>query len=209
MLPLTITYLDYFGTIVFAITGCLVAAKKQSDILAFILLGIATAVGGGTIRDILIGRLPVFWVNHPVYIIICILVAVMMFTGLHHLKRIRHYDFYLVWADAVGLATFTIIGTHIAINAEIQIVPALLLGVMTACFGSVVRDILSGEPTLIMRNDIYMTASLLGAITYSAMNALNMDQWAVFGGFSACFVTRGLGIHYGLKLPGHRYFENQ
>ena len=207
MLPETITYLDYFGTVVFAITGCLVAARKQSDILAFMLLGLVTAVGGGTIRDILIGRFPVFWIENPHYILICAATAIMMFTGLHQLKRIKHYDFYLVWADAIGLSTFTIIGTHIALNAGISIAPSILLGVSTACFGSVIRDIISDENTLIMRNDIYMTASIIGSVTYIILTKLGFGTMAVYIAFAVCFVIRGLAIRFNLKLPGHKYFE--
>lgn len=204
MFPDTIIYLDYFGTIVFAITGCLVAAKRQSDVLAFVLLGLVTAVGGGTMRDLLIGRTPVFWLTNQSYILICTVVAVMMFIGLHHMKRIRHYEFYLVWADAIGLATFTVIGTHIALVNEIAFVISILLGVMTACFGGVIRDIIAGEETLIFQNDVYMTACLLGAITYSILFSLGMPLPAIIAGFAVTLIVRGIAIIYQLKLPSHK-----
>ncbi len=205
MFPDAIIYLDYFGTVVFAITGCLVAAKRQSDILAFILLGLVTAVGGGTVRDLLIGRTPVFWVMSEIYILICVMTAFMMFVGLHHIKRIKHYNFYLVWADAIGLATFTVIGTHIALSNEIAFVPSVLLGVSTACFGGVIRDIIAGEETLIFRNDIYMTACLLGAFIYGVIYMLGMPLIAIVVGFSVTLITRGIAIVYQLKLPYHKH----
>lgn len=210
MLPIAITYLDYFGTVIFAITGCLVAAKRQSDILAFILLGLATAVGGGTIRDILIGRFPVFWIQTPFYLVLCIATAIVMFWGIQRLIRSRHYEFFLVWSDAIGLATFTIIGTHIALMNNIDLIPSALLGCITACFGSVIRDVISNDETLILRNDIYMTASLAGAAVYIGLTSLDMNiELAVLGSFITTFAIRGLAIQYGLKLPGHRWFENE
>lgn len=197
------TALDYFGTVVFAITGCLVAAKRGSDILAFVLLGFVTAVGGGTIRDVLMGRMPVFWVEGPIYLIICIVTGTMMFMGLQHMKRIKNYEFMLVWADAIGLATFTVIGTHIAISGGVPALPAILLGVSTACFGGLIRDLLSQEETLIFKKDIYMTACIIGAIIYIACYSLRLETLAVIGGFSSTFIIRGLAIHFHLKLPGH------
>lgn len=208
MFPDAITYLDYFGTIVFAISGCLVAAKKQSDILAFILLGLVTAVGGGTLRDLLIGRTPIFWLTNEIYILLCIGTAFVMFVGLHHIQRIRHYKAFLLWSDAIGLATFTMIGTHIALNAEVGYIAAVLLGVSTACFGGVLRDILSNEVTLILRNDIYMTACIAGSGIYILFNHLGHDAIALPFGFITCLTLRGLAIQYKLQLPGHKYFEN-
>ncbi len=208
MLPETIIYLDYFGTIVFAISGCLVAARKQSDILAFILLGLVTAVGGGTLRDLLIGRTPIFWLTNEIYILLCIGTAFVMFVGLHHIQRIRHYKAFLLWSDAIGLATFTIIGTHIAVLAEVDFIPAILLGVSTACFGGILRDILSQEVTLIFRNEIYMVACIAGSVAYQLVYLSGLEFWAVPVGFTTCLVLRGLAIQYRLKLPGHKYFEN-
>jgi len=208
MLPDMITYLDYFGTIVFAMTGCLVAARKQSDILAFILLGLLTAVGGGTLRDLLIGRTPVFWLIDEIYLLLTITTAVIMFIGLHHIERIRHYRSMLLWSDAVGISTFTIIGTHIAVQSGIGFVPAILLGVSTACFGGILRDVLSNEITLIFRNDIYMTACIFGSIIYQIFYYFGYETLAVPMAFLACFSVRGLAIRYRLKLPGHNYFRN-
>lgn len=208
MLPETVIYLDYFGTIVFAMTGCLVAARRQSDVLAFILLGLVTAVGGGTLRDLLIGRTPIFWLTNQSYIVICIATAVMMFVGLHHLKRIKHYEFLLVWGDAVGLATFTIIGTHIALVNDIAFIPSILLGISTACFGGVIRDVISNESTLIFRNDIYMTACGVGAFVYAILYYMGLGISAIVVGFAITFLIRGIAIHYNLKLPGHKYFDN-
>jgi len=208
MLPETITYLDYFGTVVFAITGCLIAARKQSDILAFILLGLVTAVGGGTLRDLLIGRTPVFWLTNEIYIMLCIGTALVMFVGLHHIQRIKHYKAFLLWSDAVGLATFTMIGTHIAVQADVGFVPAILLGVTTACFGGVIRDLLSNEVTLIFRNDIYMTACIAGSLVYIVTQHMGYETLAIPFGFLTCLTLRGLAIQYKLQLPGHKYFEN-
>jgi len=208
MFPDTITYLDYFGTIIFAMSGCLVAARKQSDILAFILLGLVTAVGGGTLRDLLIGRTPVFWLTNEIYILLCIGTAFVMFIGLHHIQRIRHYKSLLLWSDAIGISTFTIIGTHIAMQSGAGVMPSILLGVSTACFGGILRDILSNEVTLIFRNDIYMTACIVGSCTYIALVTMGLSSIAIPLSFLACLTLRGLAIRYKLQLPGHKYFEN-
>jgi uncharacterized membrane protein YeiH len=208
MFPEAITYLDYFGTVVFAITGCLIAARKQSDILAFILLGLVTAVGGGTLRDLLIGRTPIFWLTNEIYILLCIGTALVMFVGLHHLNRIKHYKAFLLWSDAIGLATFTMIGTHIALESGVGFVPAILLGVTTACFGGVLRDLLSNEVTLIFRKDIYMTACIVGGMVYGGMVHYDIP-YAMISGFFVCLGLRGLAIQYRLQLPGHRYFDNE
>lgn len=114
----------------------------------------------------------------------------------------------LNWADAIGLSTFTIIGTHIAMTSGIPIIPSILLGVSTACFGGVIRDLLSGHSTLIMRNDVYMTASIIGATVYIILVKMNMDAYAVIISFISSLSIRGLAIQYDLKLPGHKYFEN-
>lgn len=208
MISEIITHLDYFGTIIFAATGCLVAAKRQSDILAFILLGLITAVGGGTIRDLLIGRTPIFWLVEQRYIILCIVTAFVMFISLHNIKRIKHYDIFLIWADAIGLATFTAIGTHIAVIHGIAFFPAILLGVSTACFGGMLRDIISGETTLLFRNDIYMTACIIGSLTYILMANLYFEEIAIIASFIVTFFVRALAITCQLKLPGYRYFDN-
>ena len=201
-------FLDYFGTAVFAASGCVVAARKQSDILAFILLGLVTAVGGGTLRDLLIGRTPLFWLTNQTYIFICILTAFILFFGLQHIQKARHYKSMLLWSDAIGISTFTIIGTHIALTSGIGFIPAVLLGVSTACFGGILRDMLSHEVTLIFMRDIYMMACVAGSVVYILMFNNGFEPYAAPLGFLTCFTLRGLAILYNLKLPGHRYFEN-
>lgn len=210
MLPEAIIYMQYFGTIVLAATGCLVAARKRGDILAFILFGLVTAVGGGTLRDLIIGRTPVFWVMDASYLIICVAVAFLMFRGLNQMRKIKHYEFYLVWADALGLATFTIVGTHIAIAAEVSHIAAILLGVMSASFGGIIRDIIAGEETLVLQKDIYMMAGIIGAAAYIiCLDYTNIPHaYAVYGCIGLIFVIRGAAIQFKLKMPGHQYFEN-
>lgn len=205
----TMIFLDYFGTIVFAMSGCLVAARRQSDILAFILLGLLTAVGGGTLRDLLLGRTPIFWLTNEAYLVLCICTAFIMFIGLQKIQKAKHYKSMLLWSDAIGISTFTIIGTHIALSAGVGFVPAVLLGVCTACFGGVLRDMLSHEVTLIFMRDIYMTACIAGAIVYIILFESSYAAYAAPLGFLTCFGLRALAIKYNLKLPGHTYFENQ
>ena len=185
--------LDMIGTIVFAITGCLVAARKKNDLVGFILLALVTGTGGGTLRDIILGRLPVFWVEAPIYLYLCVGTAAVMFVIA---RRVEGWRQLLLWLDAVGLATFAVIGCSIALDAGAPPVVAWLMGVMTASFGGIIRDILSDEPTLVMRKEIYASAALLGAIAYWASGMI----WV---GVAAGFALRAVAIHYRLTLPGY------
>lgn len=186
-------YLDYFGTVVFAVTGCLVAARHKNDLVGFILLAMVTATGGGTLRDLILGRMPVFWVNNPSYLYLCVGTAVAMFILA---RRVAAWRQILLWMDALGLAVFSVLGCGIALQMGAPAPVAWLMGVMTASFGGIIRDVLSGEPSLVMRKEIYATAAFLGAITFWASGQI----WL---GLLAAFALRGAAIHFRLTLPGY------
>jgi uncharacterized membrane protein YeiH len=194
-------WFDYLGVVVFAITGCLVAAKHRVDIVGFIWLATVTAVGGGTVRDLILAR-PVFWLDDPTYLWLCLATGVIMFFAAHWVhRRVR----YLLWGDALGLAVFAVIGTQIALAEGATPLVTVVCGVITATLGGVLRDILAGEPTLIMRREIYVTAAVLSSVSYLLMQSLGVyDSLAAVGAIALGFGLRSLAIRYRLVLPGYR-----
>jgi uncharacterized membrane protein YeiH len=199
--------LDWFGIAIFAVTGALVASRKRMDIFGFILLGAATGIGGGSLRDLMLGELPVFWVKEPVSLAICIAVSAATFF-LAHIPESRYRA--LLWLDAAGVALFCVVGADKALVAGASGFIAVAMGVMTATFGGVIRDILGGESPLILRKEIYVTAALAGASAYVGLAALGLPNAVAAGtGFALCFGIRALALHYGWSLPVYRAREGR
>jgi uncharacterized membrane protein YeiH len=202
MLGTFLTAIDWFGTAVFAVTGALVASRKRMDIVGFILLGCVTGMGGGTLRDAMLGSLPVFWVREPIYLAICAGVSAATFF-LAHIPESR--TLVLLWLDAAGLALFCVVGADRALVAGAGPFIAVAMGVVSATFGGVIRDILGGESPLILRKEIYVTAALAGAAAFVGLAALGLAApLAAAAGLAACFVIRALALHYGWSLPVYR-----
>lgn len=201
MLATVTAVFDLFGVAVFAMTGALVASRKQMDIFGFILLGTMTGVGGGTIRDLLLGA-PVFWVADPRYLVVCTLIsAVVFFTA--HIPESRYR--LLLWFDAAGLAAFSIVGVEKAFEAGAGPLVAITMGVITATFGGIARDILGGESPVVLRKEIYVTAAWAAAVTFVAALALGTPRYtAIFIGSAVGFVVRGCALHWGWSLPTYR-----
>ena len=207
MLGTFLTAIDWFGVAIFAVTGALVASRKRMDIFGFILLGCVTGMGGGTLRDAMLGALPVFWVREPIYLAICVAVSAATFF-LAHIPESRYRV--LLWLDAAGLALFCVVGADRALTAGASTFIAVAMGVVTATFGGVVRDILGGESPLILRREIYVTAALAGAAAFVGLLALGVPgAIAAVAGFAACFVIRALALHYGWSLPVYRAREGR
>lgn len=163
---MTIYILDLFGVAVFAITGALAAGKKKMDLFGVVVLALATALGGGTLRDVILGGYPVFWISDPTYIFVGAAAAILIFV----LARFRRPPLKaLTFADAFGLAIFTVIGTERAISLGVPGSIAVIMGVMTGVAGGIIRDLLSGEIPLVLKAEIYATASLCGAITFAVL----------------------------------------
>ena len=201
MFDLLITTIDWFGVAVFAVTGALVASRKQMDIFGFALLATVTGIGGGSVRDLLLGQ-PVFWVQEPAYVAICIAVsAVVFFTA--HIPESRYRV--LMWLDAVGLAFFCVVGARKGLEAGAGPFIAVVMAVITASFGGIIRDIMGGESPFLLRKEIYVTAALAGAVVFVGGQGLGIPATAAaVAGFAACFVIRGFGLRYGLALPTYR-----
>jgi uncharacterized membrane protein YeiH len=194
--------LDWLGIVVFATTGALVASRKQMDIVGFILLGTVTGIGGGTIRDTLLGTLPVFWVTEPAYLVICVLVSGAAFV-LAHIPQSRYT--LLLWFDAIGMALFAVTGAEKALLAGAAPVVAVAMGVITATFGGIVRDILGGESPVILRREVYVTAALAGAALFVALSAYGFArEIGLAGGFLTAAAIRFAALRWDWSLPRYR-----
>lgn len=202
MFSTVLSLLDGIGLVAFATTGALVASRQQMDVTGFVLLAVATGVGGGTLRDVVLGLTPVFWVREPAPVLLCAAVGALGFF-LAHLpaSRLR----VVLWCDAIGLAVFSVLGTETALGAGAHPMVAVALGVTTATFGGIIRDVLVGESPLILRREIYVTAALAGALMFLAALHLGLArEIAVAAGGIACFTLRGVALLRGWSLPRYR-----
>lgn len=195
-------FLDFVGVAVFAATGALAASRKQLDVVGFIFFAAITGIGGGTLRDLLLGKLPVFWMKEPSYIAVCALVAVTAFF-LAHLVEYRYR--LLLWLDAIGIAAYCVMGTMIGLEAGISPYAAIVTGVMTASFGGIFRDILSGEESVLLRDEIYISATLLGAISYVVLTNLGLDKLLTVSiSIGLAFFLRAAALALGWKMPRYK-----
>jgi uncharacterized membrane protein YeiH len=189
---------DFAAIAVFAATGALAAARRRQDLIAFGFLASVTAVGGGTVRDLLIGA-PVFWIAKPAYLAVCLTTALVFFFIARPGWRFRA----LLWLDAVGMAAYTVVGTAKAIDYGAPALPAIVMGVLTASFGGMIRDVLTGEPSILLRKEIYVTAALAGSVVYVVLDALQ-TPYMIAGpaAFVAAFGLRACALKFGWSLPG-------
>jgi uncharacterized membrane protein YeiH len=158
-----IHWMGLFGITVFAVSGALEAARKEMDVLGFMLIGTVTGLGGGTLRDLLLGSVPVYWVQQPLTVTLCLVAAVLTYF-LAPLLASRYRA--LIWMDAIGLATFSITGTSIALSFGSPPLIAVCMGVMSATFGGIIRDVLCSESLVLSSRELYVTAAAAGASAY-------------------------------------------
>ncbi len=198
-LPSALVLLDYFGIAVFAISGALVAAEKKQTLVTFIFLAVATGVGGGTLRDLLIGA-PVFWIGTNATLAICIAAALAVWMT----SRRWFGGKALLWFDAAGLAAYATYGAAKALDFGVAPLPAFGMGVLTACAGGIIRDVLAGEPSILMRPELYVTAAALAAGLFVLFALAGVGGWAaVVVAAAAAFALRGLAIARGWSLPAY------
>ena len=194
--------LDYAGVALFAATGALAASRKQLDLVGFLFFAAVTGLGGGTLRDIILGRTPVFWVLDPFYVLICGIAGAFVFFTAHRVEwRYR----LLIWLDAIGLAAYSVLGAAKGLAATGSPTVAIVTGALTAAFGGILRDLLANEPSVLLRPEIYITAALAGASAFTAAHAIDLPTYLASGiGATVAFALRGGAIHYGWTLPRYR-----
>jgi len=189
--------LDYLGVAVFALTGALAAARDRHDIVTFWFFAVVTGIGGGTLRDLLIGA-PVFWIGDATYLGIGLGAALIVWFAAPHIERFKT----LIWLDAVGLAAYAVIGAAKALSLDIDPFIAVAMGVLTATFGGVIRDVLAAQPSALLKREITISAALTSAGGFVALQALGAAPlWAGLIGGAAGFGLRAGAIHYGWALP--------
>ncbi len=190
---------DLIGVAVFAISGALAAGRKSLDWLGVFVIAVVTAIGGGTIRDILLGRQPVFWIHDPVYLYV--IFAATFFT-LFYSRYNKPPLKALLIADAFGLALFAILGAGIAEQAGVKWIIVIILGAMTGVAGGIIRDVLTNEIPLVLRRDFYATAAILGILVYLGLQYVGVNT--TISSFTGMAVVAGLrcaAIFKGLRLP--------
>jgi len=198
---LDLSLLEYAAIGFFAVTGALMAAEKEMDIFGFILLGTVTGIGGGTIRDLLLGDVPIFWVKDPIFIIVCASVSTLVFFAREMPEQRLKL---LLWLDAAGLAVFAIRGAHKALAMGTGPTVAIIMGVITATFGGIIRDILGNEIPLILRREIYVTAAFIGVLVYLAGLYTLPPAVAAGLGMIVALLVRVLAIQFHWSLPTYK-----
>jgi uncharacterized membrane protein YeiH len=196
-LATALTLLDYAAVAVFAATGALTAARLRQDIVTFGFFAAVTGVGGGTLRDLLIGA-PVFWTKNPDYLLSCLVAAVAVWLLRPQRFRFRS----LIWLDALGMAAYAVVGALKAQSLGASPLVAMVMGVLTATFGGVIRDTLAHEPSVLLQRELYVTAALGGAATFVVLGLVGMPAFAAGAvGFAVALTIRAGAILWGWSLP--------
>ncbi|NNC77701.1 MAG: trimeric intracellular cation channel family protein [Woeseiaceae bacterium] len=194
--------LEMIGTAAFAISGALAASRKNMDIFGFCVLALMPAIGGGTLRDVILDRNPVFWIENPIYVTVALLAAVIVFFGAYAPgSRLK----LLIWTDAIGMALFAAMGTGISLDLGTGPLVAVMMGVTTAVAGGMIRDIICNEIPLVLGKEVYATAAFVTGISYVlAVEVGADDRFALVIATVVGFTVRGLAIVYDWKLPPPR-----
>ena len=192
---------DILAAVVFAVSGSLVASRKRMDVMGFMWFAVITGVGGGTVRDLILG-VPVFWVQDPAHVAACLVTAVVMHFVAPRVES--RYQTHL-WFDAFGLALVTVAGTAKALDLGAPPLVAIAMGAVTGTVGGMIRDTLGHVPSILLSHEIYVTASVLGACTYVSLSALGPGRLtAMLAAFAMTFAARGMAIRFGWSLPVFR-----
>lgn len=198
-LPSLPPLLDLAGIAVFALSGAILAAREKQTFVTLAFLALVTGVGGGTVRDLLIG-VPVFWVRDAFVAPVCLVVALAVWF-----TPVRWWSGRLLdWADAAGLAAYAVLGTLKALHVGLPPIPALVMGVVTGCVGGIIRDVLAQRPSILMRPELYVTAAALSAALATIGWQIGLPvalTWSVAA--AAGFTLRGAAIHWSIRLPAY------
>lgn len=192
-------FLDIIGTMAFAMSGALTAMNKKMDPFGVFIIAFVTAVGGGTLRDIMIGRTPVGWMLDLIYVYVIIIGFVLAIIFRKKFDRLRTSLFLF---DTIGLGVFTLIGLEKGINIGLHPAICVALGTMTACFGGVIRDILCTEIPVIFRREIYATICILGGIVFFILREFDLDKDVLYLTTSLFIISiRLMAVQFKWYLP--------
>lgn len=201
----TLYALDLFGTAVFAVSGALAAGRRHMDLFGVLVIAAVTAIGGGTARDLLLDRHPVFWIADLWYLgsISAAALSTFVYTAAARPPRSA-----LPIADAFGLAIFTVVGSKVAIDGGVPTVVVVLMGAVTGTVGGIIRDVLCGDTPLILRREIYATAALGGGVVYVVLRGTSLPlPVATVAAVASVFLTRLAALRWDLHLPSFRIGE--
>ena len=200
-LSTSILAIMYFGDVVFAISGALTAARYRMDVLGFVMIGTITGIGGGTTRDLLLGR-TVWWTQDPTELLLCVGASLLTFFFVtSDITRRKG----MIWADTLGLSVFGVVGCHIALGFGAPVVIAVFMGMVTATGGGVIRDVLTNTQPMIVSGQLYATAALLGSLSYAGLRSLGIpDITAQLLACLAAFALRASAIVFDIRMgpPG-------
>ena len=200
LLPVLAPWLDLAGLAVFAASGALAAARRAQTMVTLIFFALVAGVGGGTVRDLLIGA-PVFWIVDSRAAAVCLGVAVVIWVTPERWWRGAALD----WFDAVGLAAYAVYGAAKSLDYGVPPVPAFVLGVVSACVGGIIRDVLAGEPSILMRPELYVTAAALASALFVGLTLAGMvGPAAAVIAATAGFALRAAAIRWRIHLPAYR-----
>ncbi|HSF95771.1 MAG TPA: trimeric intracellular cation channel family protein [Thermohalobaculum sp.] len=196
-----VAFLDYLGVALFAATGALAASRKQLDMIGFMFLATVTGIGGGTARDLILDA-PVFWVQQHGFVLICAATAIGVYFTAHLLEsRYR----WLLWLDALALSAYGIFGAHKGLALTGSPVVAVVMGMFTGTLGGILRDVLAGEPTVLLRREVYISAVMAGAVVFVLADAGGLPRLISAGaGFLIAFGVRSGALAFGWSLPTYR-----
>lgn len=198
--PNIIGWLDLFGIAVFAASGALAAAQRQQTLVTFSFFALVTGVGGGTVRDLLIGA-PVFWVHDWTFAATCLITAGLVWITPKTFWKPRALD----WFDAIGIAVYSVFGAWKSLSLGVPMLPAMMMGVITACVGGIIRDVLAGEPSILLRPEIYVTAAALASGLFVLLLWLGLPVLSAAAiSAAAGFTLRALAITKGLAIPAYK-----
>lgn len=195
--------LDYGSVLIFALTGALVASRAQLDIVGFVFIAALTALGGGTVRDLVLGRDPVFWVARPGLIVVAAVGALLVFWTAHRLES-RYRT--LLWLDAVALGVATPAGVGVAMTGGFGPVIVTLAGIVTGCMGGLMRDVVCNEVPLVLRQrELYVTAAFGGAVVAVALVGIGLPRpLALLACGGVVFLLRAGSMLRGWRMPVYK-----
>lgn len=193
-------WLDMAGVIVFALSGVILACRSRMDPFGMLVLAAVTGIGGGTLRDLVLGVRPVFWVAEPAYLWVILATVGLSILGFHYIHRLSRG--FLPVADAFGLALFTVIGAHKALMLEASGVVAVVMGLLTGVAGGMIRDVLARRVPMVLRQEVYATASIAGGVVFVGLEAFPVPlAVSIVSGLVVTLALRLSAIHWHLSLP--------